>query len=1127
MKKLLKTTLLALGLLPLALPADAASVDDIDSSEFMTSSSNSLLRKTRFSIEAQTGSRNLASMNVLAPFMGDNDLIIYADAKLKLGTAYNTSSKTVFEGNLGLGIRRVNDAETAIWGAYAFYDRLHSVNDNTFQQATLGIERLGLTWDFRINAYLPFGKTQYTQVTYDKTVIDQHNIIEYYHASSEKATAGTDIELGRTLGSQKLRGYVGLYSFGSGLTGPRVRLNYDLNSHFSLNAMVQYDQTRNTNYLIGMRYSIGGIEAKKSDSIYNRLTDQVVRDIDIVTQQTQSSNINVDADKFWVVDTSGADGGNGTLESPFNKIEQAFDAAPENAIIIIKGANTNDTVVNNALAMKDGQTLWGGQNSLYWDFDNNRASFTAGKNTLLVQAAEGVKQTIEGAIVAANNVGIYGINLSANANNPQQNGILINNNKNVTLQDMDISGYSALSGTANHHGIDINGDSSVNLSQLTLNNNDVGIYANGASISADQISISNSHANGMTLLNSQLNADAVSIDHSTENGLRLENSQVEINNLHLNNNVADGLSALNSQVSITSLLSHQNMGNGINIENTQLTIADRLVSSENNQHGMTALHSDISINTMALLNNQTGLIYNGGTLLVNSARLSENTLHGLDLVSGNATFEQIELTNNGRLDQAKDSVDSIRQLNSALRIGSDNSEAIFNAGHINVSNNEAGIELIAGQLNVYQQGSERSIIDGNLGYGLFIQADNGAAEQFNRNVVLQNTDIKNTHQLNKTETDYTTSGHGILAERSNSILLNNVNVTHNDGNGVWLKRGEFSGNNIDLSDNGAQLPDAIKSDPNINLFNYGLRIEQVDAGLPTNVALENLTINNTKGHGILMTGGTVTINHLTDNNNQDGINYINGMLELYDATLDNNQRFGLFIHYDVNYAADQGSKITLNNTTISNTKNSYEDAFNRGTGHGIYIEGMHNQLQDTITLNNTNVDHNDGIGIYIENDAKLYVNHSQISFNGANNGRLGNIGGSDSDGLKAGGIYKEFKQTHESYIRISSSKVNDNFGSGIVVWGEKEGGYMNSDYGTKHVLDILDSTVENNQGPGVRMDRGSVKNSTLKGYNQFWEIEHKFRQGYFHGGIGIVEIKPKIQIENSNIENLHNIERRL
>lgn len=1064
MNKLRRTILLALGLIPMMMPVHAAvSSDSIGDADLRSSVESSQWSKSRFSIEAQSGSRSIGTLDAMLPIMGDNDFIVYSNIKAKMGSSVHASSGTAIEGNLGLGIRRVNDQETAIYGVYGFYDYLNSVNNNTFQQITVGAERLGLTWDFRANAYLPIGKTEYNKNIYDDAIIDNHDVIAYYKTNTETAMAGGDLEVGRTLGSNQLRGYAALYSFGKDLTGPRMRLEYNLTKNIKLNGSVQYDNNRSFQYLLGVRYSIGGATAKNSKSIYNRLTDEVVRDADIATIANEVKNVNIDVDKFWAVDPSSGQNGNGTLDHPFDTLEKAIQAAPENAIIYVKGQTNTVGGPANTVTMKDGQNIWGGQNALYWNFDNNRPSYTTGDNTILLQAADGVRQTISGTIKAANNTGIYGIDIVANRLAQQQNGILVDNKQNVIVQDVKISGFKSQKSEDKYHGINVIGNSTVNLLGVNLTGNDYGLYANGGEITANHLAIDNSSASGMMLLNANLEANSISVNNSAQHGIYLQNSSLKADNVSTSNNQFDGINLDGSQV---------------NLGTVNLT--------HNGKDGLNATASNVTINDLTLTNNQNGLVFNGGDLNVINAEISNNLQHGVNLLSGSASFDTIRLNANGDLAAAKDEANSLRDLQSAVRIGSDGAAATFNASHLTATNNEAGIELIAGQLNINSTPSAtsqtQSLIDNNLGYGIFIHADNGQAAGFSRSVNIQNTDIVNTHKLTNKDSEYGTSGHGILSENVNTMVLNNMNINQNEGNGIWHKRGNLTGRDINLIANGTVANENINTDNNINHFNYGLRIDQVDSALPSNVTLENIKVHDSTAHGLLVTGGDITLINLESKNNVDGIQYLNGKLNLYNALLEDNKRFGLYVKYDGNYASQQtDNHIHLYDSFIKGTKNNdYEFGFiKRGTGHGIAIEGMRSPLSDEITLNNTEIDHNDGLGIYIANDALLNVlNRSRITHNAGNNVRL--LG---ADGIKAGGIYEEFRASPKSKIVIDSSLISNNFGSGILFWGGN---------GTQHILKIKNSTIEKNKGIGLRMDHGLISNSNIVNnelINQFWKIK--------------------------------------
>ena len=317
MKPLRKILLTSLGLLPFLTPMDsvfAEAKDASDPDELLSSSNELPWRKARFSINTETGSRSIASADVLVPFMGNDDFMVYANLMAKLGTGMYNGNGNTSEMNLGLGVRRVNDAEDAIYGVYAFYDSLRSVNNNTFTQVTVGAERLGMVWDFRANVYVPFGKTEYSSIDYQDGKIDivGNDFIEYVKTVKEFAKTGGDLEIGRTLGSDKLRGYFAVYSFGSDITGPRARVEYKINEHVTLKATTQYDKARGAQYFLGARFSLGGAQTSAKNSIYARMTDTVVRDVDVVVGQDIQATTITEQDKYFEVDNTAAAGGDGS-----------------------------------------------------------------------------------------------------------------------------------------------------------------------------------------------------------------------------------------------------------------------------------------------------------------------------------------------------------------------------------------------------------------------------------------------------------------------------------------------------------------------------------------------------------------------------------------------------------------------------------------------------------------------------------------------------------------------------------------------------------------------------------------------------------------------------------------------
>jgi hypothetical protein len=132
--------------------------------------------------------RSLAKGDMFIPLQQNENFLLFANIR----AVFDDHSSR--EGNFGFGARRLFD--DWIFGGYGYFDIKESENDNTFRQATLGVELLSNDWDFRLNGYIPES---------DEEDADQLNRIEITgtqigaRLGEERALPGADIEVGRKL----------------------------------------------------------------------------------------------------------------------------------------------------------------------------------------------------------------------------------------------------------------------------------------------------------------------------------------------------------------------------------------------------------------------------------------------------------------------------------------------------------------------------------------------------------------------------------------------------------------------------------------------------------------------------------------------------------------------------------------------------------------------------------------------------------------------------------------------------------------------------------------------------------------------------------------------------------------
>ncbi len=245
---------------------------------------------TNLDVNIKAGNkRHINRLGLLIPIL-QNDHSIFHITLIGM-----LDSKHAREGNFGLGYR--HRSGDTIYGIYGFLDIRRSERKNNFKQLTLGAEILKENFEFRGNIYLP-NRKKYEIRDQSKLMVafDGHrtNINARQSISYEKALRGFDIEAGGSLPSfQALQAYLAYYYFGfdrsaQAVKGYRVRGNLKVNNTISLEAEVNHDKVRKTNYFTGVRFnfSLGGNKKNQLDLLDQKMTQLPVRDIDVVTSET-------------------------------------------------------------------------------------------------------------------------------------------------------------------------------------------------------------------------------------------------------------------------------------------------------------------------------------------------------------------------------------------------------------------------------------------------------------------------------------------------------------------------------------------------------------------------------------------------------------------------------------------------------------------------------------------------------------------------------------------------------------------------------------------------------------------------------------------------------------------------
>ena len=612
--------------------------------------------------------RQLGRVELFLPFYQTHKSLVFTDIRYWLD---NNSSN---EGNLGMGYRKIFDDEY-ILGGYGFYDRKKSQYGNIFSQFTTGAELLTVNYDLRANLYSPTGNTEKSIGNGGSTIetsqtLSGYNVVynKQTKISNEYVLKGYDIEIGRKLPFfDDFRVFIAKYKFynqGLNINGYRYRGLYTFleseNSKLFLEGEYSSDNARNEASYMGFRYSyyFGNNKKQKLTDLEKRMTNQVIRDLDIVTQSKISSVSSVEKiksddgndKKIIYVNNNVATSGNGTIESPYKTlIEAQNNSSAYNIIYVYRGDGTSSGY-NQGIILKDYQKIYG----QYIDFKlsditNNAAD--SGKIFITKTDYSVISNTGSSTITAAKSNTIAGLDISSTGQiginyNDGQLGVTIQNNYihgntsgiNITSSNYDATNIIQNNRITNNsvNGITITSDNSSittnNISNNTISSNlTTGLYILSNNSSSSFNTVSGNTANS--------NTQAISIESrnssSTKNTISGNNLDSNTNSIYMNS--YDSSSAL-SEITLGNSIS-SNINKGISINSNDSSNLTAIITNNtiknNSDDGINlsanatsaASTNSLTVNSNAITKNKNGVVYSSNNSAVLSGSLSENTIN--------------------------------------------------------------------------------------------------------------------------------------------------------------------------------------------------------------------------------------------------------------------------------------------------------------------------------------------------------------------------------------------------------------------------------------------------------------------------------------------------------------------
>ena len=624
-------------------------------------SSFQTLKLLRIIAQLQQGMKTGGQLDAMFPIFGNASQFSYANLQ---GYIYGTQYKT---GSIGGGHRFL--FQEAIYGAYGFYDYQISSSDFSYDRYNLGVERLSNDIDVRANFYYyPIDSNQLTYRLSDTPLngfISNNNIFYTYpYATEVVVTSGADIEIGRALGFDQLRGYVGYYNYGSNvIEGMRARLTYDINQRWQLTASTQHDNARGWLTYGGLSYWFGTPKAS-FNNIADRMRDPVVRDMTIAAYEgSKFVTTEQSRDNIYFVSTTGNANGLGTQDSPMD-LDTALSTAKDGDYIYIESGNYN---LNNVIHLSNGQNLWGAGTA----FAPNGYALL-GANTAPT--------------LNANNAGLGG---SCGILGAAACAIFVDHTSNYT-------GFTLDGGNTARRGIYVGGLDSITptLSNLTVNNFDTagalaGIRVDNARATVNFSNITSSYNGAGLSVNAgkvYVTGTASSFNNNAQAGVSVTGSTAvaSINNAQANANGVHGFVSQNSaNLSLYNVTSLNNRDSGLFVSSATANV----------------------VNSVFDFNSYGAVIQSNSTLSMQGSSLSNNTTDGLDVVGASTASITSSQINNNTVDGIYADNDGAAPTNSTVNIygsttisnngrygifANQRSAIMVNTGGVSISDNATG-----------------------------------------------------------------------------------------------------------------------------------------------------------------------------------------------------------------------------------------------------------------------------------------------------------------------------------------------------------------------------------------------------------------------------------------------------
>ncbi len=332
----------------------------------------------------------------MSPFMFFEETMLFGEGRLFINNSGQAG------GSAGIGLRHFFLEKNTIGGLEFFYDRDDSRGGDAFEQFGVSTEIFTEFLDIRGNYYLPFGKkeTVLGTVFADGSEMFINNNIQFQtRTTTADALEGGDLmftvpvpsEFAQSINLELSAGFYNYQARGKSqeqVFGYKLRGDIDLFERLShMFLEVSNDDTFKTNVVFGADINYRGDQEARprlGQSQYNRISQYVRRNRHVVARQSTTLNapqlaINPRTGTPYVVyhvrnnptpppGNFPAPVGNGSIDTPFQFINEGIDAAPFGDIVfvhrnsvfdgnIVPNVNATAVLRENLLVLGEGTPL--------------------------------------------------------------------------------------------------------------------------------------------------------------------------------------------------------------------------------------------------------------------------------------------------------------------------------------------------------------------------------------------------------------------------------------------------------------------------------------------------------------------------------------------------------------------------------------------------------------------------------------------------------------------------------------------------------------------------------------------------------------------------------------------------